>query len=109
MWPINIVALTFSVMSRNSLQQGNVDGARRLGRNAMILSVVSILGGIAIITATIVFNWGRESATVLYILTQRALKVHRETFLVGGPLSVCLHDDVIALPGVFSFLSHLLP
>uniref|UniRef100_A0A7N6AEH3 Proline-rich transmembrane protein 2 n=1 Tax=Anabas testudineus TaxID=64144 RepID=A0A7N6AEH3_ANATE len=51
LWPINIVALTFSVMSRNSLQQGNVDGARRLGRNAMVLSVVSILGGIAIITA----------------------------------------------------------
>ncbi|XP_070837907.1 trafficking regulator of GLUT4 1 [Chaetodon trifascialis] len=58
LWPINIVALTFSVMSRNSLQQGNVDGARRLGRNAMILSVVSILGGIAIITATIALNWG---------------------------------------------------
>lgn len=58
LWPINIVALTFSVMSRNSLQQGNVDGARRLGRNAMILSVVSILGGIAIITAAIVLNWG---------------------------------------------------
>uniref|UniRef100_A0A7N6B7V5 Proline-rich transmembrane protein 2 n=1 Tax=Anabas testudineus TaxID=64144 RepID=A0A7N6B7V5_ANATE len=53
LWPINIVALTFSVMSRNSLQQGNVDGARRLGRNAMVLSVVSILGGIAIITALI--------------------------------------------------------
>uniref|UniRef100_A0A3Q4I9F8 Proline-rich transmembrane protein 2 n=1 Tax=Neolamprologus brichardi TaxID=32507 RepID=A0A3Q4I9F8_NEOBR len=53
MWPINIVALTFSVMSRNSLQQGNVDGARRLGRNAMVLAVVSILGGIAIITAAI--------------------------------------------------------
>lgn len=58
MWPVNIVALTFSVMSRNSLQQGNVDGARRLGRNAMVLSVVSILGGIAIITAAIVLNWG---------------------------------------------------
>ncbi|XP_069381641.1 trafficking regulator of GLUT4 1 [Paralichthys olivaceus] len=58
LWPINIVALTFSVMSRNSLQQGNVDGARRLGRNAMILSVVSILGGIAIIAAAIALNWG---------------------------------------------------
>ncbi|XP_038151178.1 proline-rich transmembrane protein 2 isoform X6 [Cyprinodon tularosa] len=57
--PINIVALTFSLMSRNSLQQGNVDGARRLGRNALVLSVVSILGGIAIITAAIAFNWGR--------------------------------------------------
>uniref|UniRef100_A0A3Q1J1J0 Proline-rich transmembrane protein 2 n=1 Tax=Anabas testudineus TaxID=64144 RepID=A0A3Q1J1J0_ANATE len=60
LWPINIVALTFSVMSRNSLQQGNVDGARRLGRNAMVLSVVSILGGIAIITAAIALNWGCE-------------------------------------------------
>ncbi|KAM9843912.1 uncharacterized protein ACBR49_013030 [Aulostomus maculatus] len=58
LWPINIVALTFSVMSRNSLQQGNIDGAHRLGRNAMVLSIVSILGGIAIITAAIVLNWG---------------------------------------------------
>uniref|UniRef100_A0A8C5ES06 Proline-rich transmembrane protein 2 n=1 Tax=Gouania willdenowi TaxID=441366 RepID=A0A8C5ES06_GOUWI len=60
MWPINIVALTFSVMSRNSLQQGNVDGARRLGRNAMMLAVFSILGGIAIIAAAVALNWGRE-------------------------------------------------
>ncbi|XP_071369969.1 trafficking regulator of GLUT4 1 [Centroberyx affinis] len=59
-WPINMVALAFSVMSRNSLQQGNIDGARRLGRNAMVLSVVSLVGGIAIITATIAFNWGCE-------------------------------------------------
>ncbi|XP_028312116.1 proline-rich transmembrane protein 2 isoform X2 [Gouania willdenowi] len=58
MWPINIVALTFSVMSRNSLQQGNVDGARRLGRNAMMLAVFSILGGIAIIAAAVALNWG---------------------------------------------------
>ncbi|XP_011492064.1 proline-rich transmembrane protein 2 [Oryzias latipes] len=56
--PINIVALTFSVMSRNSLQQGNVDGARRLGRNAMMLSIISIIGGIAIIVAAIALNWG---------------------------------------------------
>ncbi|XP_071750335.1 uncharacterized protein LOC139907735 [Centroberyx gerrardi] len=61
-WPINMVALAFSVMSRNSLQQGNIDGARRLGRNAMVLSVVSLVGGIAIIIATIAFNWGSWSA-----------------------------------------------
>ncbi|XP_054463173.1 proline-rich transmembrane protein 2 [Anoplopoma fimbria] len=60
LWPINIVALTFSVMSRNSLQQGNVDGARRLGRNAKILSIVAILGGLAIIIAGIALNWGRK-------------------------------------------------
>lgn len=58
LWPINIVALTFSVMSRNSLQEGNIDGARRLGRNAMILSIVSLVGGVIIITAAIIFNWG---------------------------------------------------
>ncbi|XP_016108378.1 tumor suppressor candidate 5 homolog isoform X1 [Sinocyclocheilus grahami] len=59
-WPINIVGLTFSVMSRNSLQQGNVDGARRLGQNAKILSIVSLVGGIVIIIITIVINWGGE-------------------------------------------------
>ncbi|KAK2916154.1 hypothetical protein Q8A67_000528 [Cirrhinus molitorella] len=57
-WPINIVGLTFSVMSRNSLQQGNVDGARRLGQNAKILSIVSLVGGIVIIIVTVVINWG---------------------------------------------------
>lgn len=55
-WPINIVGLTFSVMSRNSLQQGNVDGARRLGRNAKILSIVSFVGGIIIIATAIAVN-----------------------------------------------------
>ncbi|XP_040194514.1 trafficking regulator of GLUT4 1 isoform X1 [Aquarana catesbeiana] len=48
-WPVNIVALIFSIMSRNSLQQGDMDGARRLGRLARLLSVVSILLGILII------------------------------------------------------------
>uniref|UniRef100_A0A8C7QNR6 Proline-rich transmembrane protein 2 n=1 Tax=Oncorhynchus mykiss TaxID=8022 RepID=A0A8C7QNR6_ONCMY len=60
LWPINIVALVFSVMSRNSLQLGNIDGARRLGRNAMVLSIVSLVGGVIIIIAAIVLNWGSE-------------------------------------------------
>ncbi|KAG7459890.1 hypothetical protein MATL_G00215410 [Megalops atlanticus] len=58
MWPINIVGLTFSLMSRNSLQQGNVDGARRLGRVSKMLSVFSVVGGIVIIIGCIVINWG---------------------------------------------------
>lgn len=37
-----------------------MDGARRLGRNAMVLSIVAILGGIAIIAAAIALNWGCE-------------------------------------------------
>lgn len=42
-----------------------MDGARRLGRNAMILSIVSILGGIAAIAATIALNWGRKFTPLL--------------------------------------------
>ncbi|KAE8622092.1 hypothetical protein XENTR_v10005092 [Xenopus tropicalis] len=52
-WPVNIVALVFSIMSRNSLQQGDLDGARRLGRLARLLSVVSILLGLVIIVLCI--------------------------------------------------------
>ncbi|XP_037534074.1 trafficking regulator of GLUT4 1 [Nematolebias whitei] len=48
-WPISIVALVYSVMSRHSLQNGDVDGARRLGRLARLLSVVSIVLGLLII------------------------------------------------------------
>lgn len=51
---------SFHSQSRNSLQQGNVDGARRLGRNAKVLSIVSLVGGIVIIIVTIVINWGGE-------------------------------------------------
>ncbi|KAK7134298.1 hypothetical protein R3I93_017647 [Phoxinus phoxinus] len=50
-WPINIVGFVYSIMSRNSLEQGNVDGARRLGRVAKLLSVVSLVGGALIIVA----------------------------------------------------------
>ncbi|KAK3529408.1 hypothetical protein QTP70_031126, partial [Hemibagrus guttatus] len=50
-WPINIVGFVYSVMSRNSLEQGNIDGAIRLGRVAKLLSVVSIVGGVIIIVA----------------------------------------------------------
>uniref|UniRef100_A0AAY4C1F7 Proline-rich transmembrane protein 2 n=1 Tax=Denticeps clupeoides TaxID=299321 RepID=A0AAY4C1F7_9TELE len=60
LWPINIVGLTFSLMSRNSLQQGNLDGARRLGRNAKVLSILSLVGGVCIIAAAIGLNWGRK-------------------------------------------------
>ncbi|XP_039222901.1 trafficking regulator of GLUT4 1 [Crotalus tigris] len=48
-WPVNILALVFSIMSRNSNLQGDVDGARRLGRVARFLSILSIMLGSAII------------------------------------------------------------
>uniref|UniRef100_A0A8D0H1S7 Proline rich transmembrane protein 2 n=1 Tax=Sphenodon punctatus TaxID=8508 RepID=A0A8D0H1S7_SPHPU len=59
-WPINIVAFVYSIMSRNSFQQGDVDGARRLGRVAKLLSIVALVGGILIIVASCAINFGRE-------------------------------------------------
>ncbi|TNN64131.1 Proline-rich transmembrane protein 2 [Liparis tanakae] len=53
-WPINIVGFVYSVMSKNSLEQGNLDGAVRLGRVAKMLSIVSLVGGTLIIIACIV-------------------------------------------------------
>ncbi|KAG7242789.1 hypothetical protein INR49_019172, partial [Caranx melampygus] len=61
-WPISIVALVYSIMDSttapsrpvnttalhlrpNSLQAGDIDGARRLGRLARLLSIVSIILG----------------------------------------------------------------
>lgn len=40
--------------SKNSLEQGNLDGAVRLGRVAKMLSMVSLVGGTVIIIACIV-------------------------------------------------------
>lgn len=37
------------LQSRNSLQVGDIDGARRLGRLARLLSIVSIVMGVVII------------------------------------------------------------
>ncbi|KAK5881183.1 hypothetical protein CesoFtcFv8_022014 [Champsocephalus esox] len=53
-WPINIVGFVYSIMSKNSLEQGNLDGAVRLGRVAKMLSIVSLVGGTLIIIACIV-------------------------------------------------------
>ncbi|XP_024300799.1 trafficking regulator of GLUT4 1 [Oncorhynchus tshawytscha] len=52
-WPVSIVALLFSIMSRNSLQSGDMDGAKRLGKLARLLSVVSIFLGVLIIVVSV--------------------------------------------------------
>ncbi|XP_026163642.1 transmembrane protein 233 [Mastacembelus armatus] len=51
-YPINIVALVFSIMSRNSYFHGDYDGSRRLGRNALYVAVASIIIGLLIIAIT---------------------------------------------------------
>ncbi|KAJ4927460.1 hypothetical protein JOQ06_015187 [Pogonophryne albipinna] len=48
-YPVNIVALVFSIMSRNNYYLGDYDGSKRLGRNALYVSVASIIIGLLII------------------------------------------------------------
>ncbi|XP_041837613.1 transmembrane protein 233 [Melanotaenia boesemani] len=56
-YPINIVALVFSVMSRSSYYQGDYDGSRRLGRNALYVAVASIIIGFLIITISCIVHF----------------------------------------------------
>ncbi|XP_016045985.2 transmembrane protein 233 isoform X1 [Erinaceus europaeus] len=48
-YPINIVAFVFSIMSLNSYNDGDIEGSRRLGRNAKWVAVASIIIGLLII------------------------------------------------------------
>ncbi|XP_054989763.1 trafficking regulator of GLUT4 1 [Sorex araneus] len=55
-WPLNLIPLIFSIMSRSSVQQGDLDGARRLGRLARLLSITFIVMGIVIIIVAVTVN-----------------------------------------------------
>nr|XP_033809932.1 transmembrane protein 233 isoform X1 [Geotrypetes seraphini]XP_033809934.1 transmembrane protein 233 isoform X1 [Geotrypetes seraphini]XP_033809935.1 transmembrane protein 233 isoform X1 [Geotrypetes seraphini]XP_033809936.1 transmembrane protein 233 isoform X1 [Geotrypetes seraphini] len=48
-YPINIVAFVFSIMALNSYKQGDIEGSRRLGQNALWVAVASIIIGLVII------------------------------------------------------------
>ncbi|XP_049428548.1 transmembrane protein 233-like [Epinephelus fuscoguttatus] len=56
-YPVNIVALVFSIMSRNSYYQGDYDGSRRLGRNALYVAVASIIIGLVIIAVSCIVHF----------------------------------------------------
>ncbi|KAM7333852.1 hypothetical protein ACRRTK_007172 [Alexandromys fortis] len=56
-WPLNLIPLIFSIMSRSSVQQGDMDGARRLGRLARLLSITFIILGIVIIIVAVTVNF----------------------------------------------------
>ncbi|XP_026099025.1 tumor suppressor candidate 5 homolog [Carassius auratus] len=47
--PINLFALYFAHVSRSMIQVKDYEGARRVGRLALLLSIVSIVVGLAII------------------------------------------------------------
>ncbi|KAL2092296.1 hypothetical protein ACEWY4_012094 [Coilia grayii] len=48
-WPINIVALVFSIMAQSSYDEEDYDGAQRLGRKALHMGIASMITGILII------------------------------------------------------------
>ncbi|XP_036304770.1 transmembrane protein 233 [Pipistrellus kuhlii] len=58
-YPINIVAFVFSIMSLNSYNNGDVEGSRRLGRNAKWVAIASIIIGLLIIgiSCAVHFAW----------------------------------------------------
>ncbi|XP_036878612.1 trafficking regulator of GLUT4 1 isoform X2 [Manis javanica] len=60
-WPLNLIPLIFSIMSRSSVQQGDLDGARRLGRLARLLSITFIIMGIIIIIVAVTVNFTGEA------------------------------------------------
>ncbi|XP_037666407.1 trafficking regulator of GLUT4 1 [Choloepus didactylus] len=60
-WPLNLIPLIFSIMSRGSVQQGDLDGARRLGRLARLLSITFIILGIVIIIVAVTVNFTGEA------------------------------------------------
>uniref|UniRef100_A0A8C9QLT2 Transmembrane protein 233 n=1 Tax=Spermophilus dauricus TaxID=99837 RepID=A0A8C9QLT2_SPEDA len=60
-YPINIVALVFSIMSLNSYNEGDLEGARRLGRNAKWVAIASIVIGLLIIGISCAVHFSRNS------------------------------------------------
>ncbi|XP_036908114.1 transmembrane protein 233 isoform X2 [Sturnira hondurensis] len=61
-YPINIVAFVFSIMSLNSYNNGDIDGSKRLGRNAKWVAIASIIIGLLIIGISCVVHFLKSSA-----------------------------------------------
>ncbi|XP_006865566.1 PREDICTED: transmembrane protein 233 [Chrysochloris asiatica] len=60
-YPVNIVALVFSIMSQNSYSEGDIEGSRRLGRNAKWVAIASIIIGLLIIGITCIVHFTKQA------------------------------------------------
>ncbi|XP_022453868.1 transmembrane protein 233 [Monodon monoceros] len=60
-YPINIVALVFSIMSLNSYNDGDIEGSKRLGRNAKWVAFASIIIGLLIIAISCAVHFARNA------------------------------------------------
>lgn len=65
---------TFSLQSRSSVQQGDLDGARRLGRLARMLSITFIIMGIIIIIVATTVNFTGETQSHTSLLGMKTAK-----------------------------------
>lgn len=54
------------LQSRNSLQVGDIDGARRLGRLARLLSIISIVLGVVVIIVYVSVSGNRNSGKLSF-------------------------------------------
>ncbi|CAO2629372.1 Transmembrane protein 233, partial [Lemmus lemmus] len=75
-YPVNIVALVFAIMSQNSYNDGDYEGARRLGRNAKWVAIASIVIGLVIIGVFCAVHFFRKASradarSVFYTVIQR--------------------------------------
>ncbi|XP_060048990.1 transmembrane protein 233 isoform X2 [Erinaceus europaeus] len=66
-YPINIVAFVFSIMSLNSYNDGDIEGSRRLGRNAKWVAVASIIIGLLIIGISCAVHFTTEFSLVEWV------------------------------------------
>ncbi|XP_070761193.1 transmembrane protein 233 [Enoplosus armatus] len=56
-WPINIVALVFSVLAQKSYDEEDYDGSKRLAQKALHLGIASFIIGLVSITAYTVVHF----------------------------------------------------
>lgn len=68
------VSATFSLQSRSSMQQGDLDGARRLGRLAGMLSITFIILGVVIIIVAVTVNFAGEAQPHSSLLSVRTVE-----------------------------------
>ncbi|XP_068094824.1 transmembrane protein 233 [Hyperolius riggenbachi] len=60
-YPVNIVSFVFSLMALNSYNDGDLDGAQRLGRNALYVSIASIIIGLLVIATYCIVHYTTDT------------------------------------------------
>ncbi|KAJ6659098.1 hypothetical protein lerEdw1_019401 [Lerista edwardsae] len=64
--PINIVAFVFSVMALNSYTEGDYEGSKRLGQNALRVAIAAIIIGIVVIGIYCIVHFTTCPARVVF-------------------------------------------